>query len=50
MRALLSGLFIILFIAIPLFLLNSVVLPELNELSETYANQGTIVQQLVPQQ
>jgi hypothetical protein len=49
MKFLLLGVFVFFFVYIPLYLLNSLVMPDLNGLEQSYSHQGQTVQQLFPQ-
>lgn len=42
MRFILLSVFIFFFVALPMYLLNTLVMPELNALQQTYAHAGEI--------
>ena len=49
MRLILYGVFVFFFVAVPMYLLYALVMPELNALKQTYSHDDQIVQALVTQ-
>ena len=49
MRFMLLGIFAFFFVAMPMYLLDTLVMPELNSLQYSYAHQDQTVQALFPQ-
>ena len=47
MKFIFVGIFIFFFVMIPMYLLNTIVMPALNSLEYSYANQGQTVQSMV---
>lgn len=46
MRFMLLGIFVFFFVIIPMYLLNTLVMPELQSLKQTYARADTVAQRL----
>lgn len=44
MRLMLLGVLILFFVVLPMYLLNAVIMPELNGLQNFYANSGAIAE------
>ncbi|HUB93684.1 MAG TPA: hypothetical protein VMB52_04225 [Verrucomicrobiae bacterium] len=49
MKFILLGIFVFFFVGMPLYLLNTVVMPEVSGLAKSYAGQGQAVEAMFPE-